>query len=127
MTTITPKKVGGKQDGPLIGFEAGACAWPVLVALATLPDASEAERLFASQGLLFRVRRFDLADALDIADPVALQAALILCESSAEAAAEANEQGVATLGALVLGWMRSQRCIAIAKHSRTPLRHWPLW
>lgn len=97
------RRSGAKQDGPLIGFEAGACAWPVLVALATLPDASEAERLFASQGLLFRVRRFDLADALDIADPVALsRPPSSSAKASAEAAAEANEQGVATLGALVL-------------------------
>lgn len=46
-------------------------AWPTLVTMLTLQGAQPGEQLFAAQGLLYRLRRFDLADALDLEDPAA--------------------------------------------------------
>ena len=80
-----------------------ASAWPTLVALLTVPDSTPGEQLFASQALLYRVRRMELADALDMEDPVAM--ALPPSSSakpSDEATAQANAASLATLSQLTL-------------------------
>ena len=76
-----------------------AAAWPTLVALLTAPGTTPPEQLFAAQGLLYRLQRFEIADALDVDDPVAL--ALPPSSSakpSDEATARANEAAMRTLG-----------------------------
>jgi len=78
-----------------------ACCWPVMIKLLTVPDASESERLFAAQALLYRVRRYELGDALDVEDPVALsQPPSSSAKPSEDATQRANQEGIETLSNL---------------------------
>lgn len=94
----------------------GAC-WPTLVALLTQPDSSPSEQLFAAQSLLYRVRRLELADALDIDDPwvLALPPSSSL-KASDEAIAAANAQALSQISALSLAACAGNASKPILRH-----------